>query len=184
MNIGLYQEPTNSELTKYRGLYRQNSIFELMESDAHNLIDWFFSLSREGDFIEYSEDNKERLSELYSILRTQKWKGEILLFTDCYQERIPSDFVLLGYDICADSKYYSPIGDGFLQSYDKDNSFFRDMSIAEFDLYKSNINDAGLFDTYSVAVNFAKYCNEINNKYEHSVESENNWRPFFIYKMQ
>ncbi len=120
----------------------------------------------------------------YAQLNAQKWDGEMVLFTDCCSVIIPSDFILLGYDICADSKYYSPIGDGFLQIYDKDNTFFVEMCIAKFKYYKNNINSAGLFSTYSIALEFSNYCNVINKKYEHAVETENHWRPFAIYKLK
>lgn len=185
MNIGLYHEPINATLSNYKGLYRQNNIVDLMESDHYNLtsaIDWFFSVSREGSFLKYNEKNCERLLKLYSILKEEKWLGEIVIFTDCCSAIIPSGFGVLGYDICTDSKYYSPIGDGFLQSYDKDNPFFIEMSVSEFDCYKNDINDAGLFNTYSIALDFSKYCNVVNDKYEHAVETETNWRPFTICK--
>lgn len=185
MNIGLYSQPINSALLNYRGLYRENGMIDLIESDNHHLtslIDWFFLTSREGDFLEYTKQNMEQLLSLFSILKVKKWIGEIVLFTDCCKAIIPSGFALLGYDICADSKYYSPVGDGFLQTYDKDNPFFAEMSISEFEHYKNNINIAGLFNAHAIALEFSKYCNAVNKKYEHAVESENNWRPFAIYK--
>ena len=184
MNIGLYNEPVNSDALNYRGLYRLNNIVELTESDNLKLrcaIDWFFSVSREGNFLAYDNENNARISELYSLLKSEKWSGEIILFTDRNCVSAPVGCVLLGYDICADSKYYSPIGDGFLQRYDVDNPFFAEMSFLDFYGYKKDINSAGLFNTYAMALEFSKYCNAINKKYEHAIESENNWRPFAIY---
>ena len=186
MNIGLYNEPVNSNLSNYKGLYRQNNIIDLTESDNLNLrtaVDWFFSVSREGTFLAYGNENNARLSVLYSLLKSEEWRGEIILFTDRNNVNIPSGFVLLGYDICADSKYYSPIGDGFLQSYDVNNPFFAEMSFLDFNCYKKDLNGAGLFNTYATAIEFSKYCNTINGKYEHAIESENNWRPFAIYSI-
>ena len=184
MNIGLYQEPTNPSLPYYKGLYRQNGIIDLYESDNLCLIkkiDWYFCNSREGNYLKYTEDNKRQLFSLYKMLKTEKWNGEIILFTDNVETEIPTNCELLGYDICAGSKYYSPLGDGILQMYNMNKAFFAEISTVEFKKYKDNINGNGLFSTYSVAFEFSKYCNIINERYEHAVESEKNWRPFAVY---
>lgn len=186
MKIGLYGEPTNSIFSYYRGLYRQNDLIDLYEYDNISLIkeiDRYFSLSNEGGYVEYTETNLSELLLFYRTFKAAGWLGDIILFTDNVYAGIPTDFELLGYDICADSMYYSPIGDGFLVSYSLDEKFFSEMSINDYKFYKENVNDKGLFQTYSAALNFAQYCNTINQKYEHVIESEDNWRPFAIYTL-
>ncbi len=184
MNIGFYAEPTNENMLMYKGLYRQNGLIDISTSKNRYLnkgIKWYFRSSIEGNFMEYSEENKQRLLLMYEILKTEQWQGEIIIFTDNFDVEIPSNCKFLGYDICADSKYYSPIGDGFLETYDTDSVFFSEMHISDFECYKKNINMRGLFSTISKALEFSNYCNMMNEKYNHAVETEKNWRPFALY---
>jgi len=39
----------------------------------------------------------------------------------------------------------------------------------------------GLFSSKKIADQFANYCNYINNKYDHAIESEYNWRPYRVF---
>ena len=48
--------------------------------------------------------------------------------------------------------------------------------------YKEKINSNGLFSNKEVATSLANYCIKINREFPHAVESENNWRPFAIYR--
>ena len=183
MNIGLYGEPTNLELLKYKGLYRQNNLIDFYYNNVfESYIEWYFSISTEGNYIQYTKENEIRVIFLYKILKAENWYGDIILFTDNIDTAISTDYELIGYDVCADSKYYSPIGDGFLESYDTDNVFFFEMNKNDYQNYKNNINDYGLFSSYDTALIFSSYCNKINNKYKHAVETEKNWRPFAIYR--
>jgi len=55
------------------------------------------------------------------------------------------------------------------------------MTFAEYSDYKDNINENWLFNSYEVAVDFAKYCNSINEIHPQCIESEYGWKPFTIY---
>ena len=184
MRIGLYNKPTNDKISKYRGLYRQNNLIDYLDGRnniLNNMIEWFFSLSNGDMPIEYTKDNLNKSLHLLKALRDEKWQGELIMFTDDTKLEIPSGFDLIGYDICADSMYYSPLGDGFLLSYIDNDTFFLKMSKEHYREYVNDLTEEGLFRSYEVANNFANYCNIINNQYPHIVESEENWRPFAIY---
>ena len=184
MNIGFYNESMNSIMRSYRGLYRCNNLIDICESNSLCVkkdIEWYFRASIEGNYLEYTDNNMKRLLQLYQKLKGQKWEGDLVLFTDKVKALAPMNFKFLGYDICADSRYYSPIGDGFLTEYNEGMLFFSEMNIAQYRTYRNSLNDNYLFTSYAVALQFSRYCSYINEKYEHSVESENNWRPFAIY---
>lgn len=184
MYIGFYNCPINECIFNYKGLYRENN---LIDYDNKNFmrakeLNWYLSNSIEGMFMEYKEINMPELISIYIELKNNEWRGELILFTDKINKDIPNKFELLGYDICADSRYYSPLGDGFLGEYNQEYTFYKEISEDDFLNYKRSINRNYLFNTAEAALSFSKYCNYINEKYPHAVESESGWRPFAIYK--
>lgn len=184
MKIGLYSDPTNSNLSNYKGLYRHCNLVDFYECDNVYLaktIDKYFSLLKDKNYLDYTKNTNTISLQLYKTIKSYGWNGDLIIFTDKIDENIPNNFDLIGYDICADSKYYSPLGDNFLDKYIFDSKFFSAMDNDSFKKYKKNINSSGLFNDYSIALDFAKYCNIINKKYEYVIESEDNWRPFAIY---
>jgi len=184
MRIGFYSTPTNDKLTEYKGLYRENGLIDFCEGYTNNLIQMvksFFLAAQDGMHIEYSDKNLKKALKLWTMLCGQKWQGDLLLFSDSCDFSVPVGFSFLGYDICADSRYYSPLGDGFLSSYAQDELFFRGMSIRKYAEYVRDLNDACLFKTRIIADDFSNYCNWINHQYPHIVESEEGWRPYAIY---
>ena len=188
MNIGLYKEPTNLAQIKYRGIYRQNGIIDLFLEESNDsrfikAMEWYFSKSREGFYLKYTERNETQLISLYGMLRNKNWDGELLLFTDKTKAIIPYGYEFIGYDVCADSMYYSPIGDGFLEDYHIEGKFFSDMNYDEYEDYKNNLNNKGLFQSYDLAIKFSKYCTNINEKHKYVIETENHWRPFVVYAL-
>lgn len=78
----------------------------------------------------------------------------------------------LGIDICGNAGYYSPLGDGFLQSYEKKYSFYSELTYQQFQTYKEDINEYGLFTHDNIAQCFAFYCNQISRKDSHTIENE------------
>ena len=187
MRIGLYDKPINNEVSKYKGLYRENNLIDFYEKHNKiltNMIEWFFSKSRDGMHIEYTEENMKKVVQMLNALKDEKWEGELLLFTDTRELQSPFGFELIGYDICADSMYYSPLGDGFLISYIQSETFFYEMSFKEYRDYANDLNNFGLFKSYVIADEFAKYCKQINSHYPHAIESEENWRPFMIWSWE
>lgn len=185
MYIGFYDCPINDRVLNYKGLYRDNNlIFNYSNKNfiMANELNWYLSNSREGMFVEYKEINIPKLTSIYIELKNNKWQGDLILFTDKNNSIFPNKFEILGYDICADSRYYSPLGDGFLEEYNQEYSFYKEISKDDFLNYKRSINNNYLFSTVEVAFNFSEYCNYINKKYPHAVESENGWRPFSIYR--
>lgn len=187
MRIGFFDKPINDDVPHYKGLYRQNDLLEFFEGHSYQLskmMKWFFGHSQDGTHIEYSDTNLTKTLQILNLLRNEKWYGELMLFSDAGAVSVPSGFELVGYDICADSKYYSPLGDGFLLSYNQNEKFFEAMSFDKYLQYSCDINDFGMFSSQIIATDFAKYCNWINSRYPHIVESEDNWRPYAIYLLQ
>lgn len=182
IKIGFYSTPINVNLQGYLGLYRESFAVDYMENNnrLHKLINSFFEKTRDGQTVNYSEENRKNIVELYLSLKRENWEGSLLCFSDNEQVEI-SDFKLLGYDVCSDSMYYSPLGDGFLMQYNRYPEFYTDMSFEMYCMYKDNINHAWLFNSYETAMNFSQYCNHINKKKLHCIESGENWRPFAIY---
>ena len=179
--MGLYFEPTNKTVKGYLGLYRGNDIINYTKNtkELSTLINWFFINSRNGQDVVYNEKNKKMIVKLYQALKQKKWEGDLVCFTDTAPVEMP-DFTFLGYDICADSMYYSPIGDGFLTEYNKYPRFYTDMSFGRYSEYRNNVNANWLFSSYEMAIEFSNYCNYINQKDLYCIESEDHWRPFAI----
>lgn len=187
MYVGLYSESTNPQLKNYKGLYRQNDLIDFSDSSDPLLkktVKWFFKNSVEGNYMKYSEKSLFEIIRLAELLRLHGWNGDLIVFTDNYSEAIPMNTVFLGYDICADSRYYSPLGDGFIAQYDLHDDFYSLMKKCQYLNYRNSINQYGLFSDLSSANSFSMYCNTVNQIIKHSVESEDNWHPFALYSLQ
>jgi len=184
IRVALFSQPTNQEVATYFGLYGGSCLVDYMQTDKYleGLIKWFFESSRDGQDVEYDEKSQEKIFELYQGLKTQKWRGSLIVFTDDKKIILP-DFTMKGYDIGADGMYYSPLGDGFLLEYNRHEKFYSEMPFAMYSGFRKNINDNWLFNSFDVASKFSQYCNFINQKHLHCIESEDNWRPFAIYSL-
>lgn len=185
IRIGFYSEATNIKVKGYLGLYGGSFIVEYMDlsKDLKKHINWFFETTENSLDIEYNEKNWAEISKLCNKLKKAGWEGTLRVYTDDENFEKP-DFTFLGYDVGADSMYYSPLGDGFLLDYDPTKEFFSEMTAEKYLEYKRNINEKWLFNSYAMALDFAKYCNHINRKHRYCIESEDNWRPFAIYLLE
>lgn len=157
MYIGIYNEPTNSEMINYKGLYRQNNLLDFLDKGDSLLkkyINWFFEYSNEGNYMEYAENDLPKLLKLVQLLKHHGWDGELIVFTDNQCASVLPNTVLLGYDICADSKYYSLLGDGFLEQLDLHKDFYKFLDQSQYTLYHHNINKYGLFQNYPLLITF------------------------------
>lgn len=183
IKIGLYCEPINERVSGYWGLYRECFIVDYMKRNRtlYGLIHNFFEISVDGQSLKYTEQNEKMMVTLYQNLKREKWSGDLICFTDEKQIKMPG-FPKKGYDICSDSMYYSPIGDGFLIRYDSRLDFYRDMSFETYSMYRANINENGLFNSIEIALSFSEYCNYINKKHLYCIESQDNWRPVTIWE--
>lgn len=181
IKMGLYSEPINEVVKGYAGLYRESFIVDFAKNNdrLERLINSFFEISVNGQDLEYNEDNKKMITELYQNLKGANWGGDLICFTDEKCIEIPG-FAMVGYDICADSMHYSPIGDGFLVQYHANPDFYTDMSFETYSMYRDNINERWLFNSYEIATMFSEYCNYINKKNLHCIESQDHWRPTAI----
>lgn len=179
IGMRLYFEPINDSVKGYSGLYRGSFNVDHMKN-TNNLINAFFKTSADGQNLAYNEENREKIIELYQSLKREKWDGDLICFTDDKRVEIPG-FTMVGYDVCADSMYYSPVGDGFLTQYNRYPDFYTDMSLETYSIYRDNLNEKWLFNSYEMAMKFSEYCNHINKKNLHCIESQDNWRPVAIH---
>ena len=169
--LHLFNEAMEDTCSNYLGLY---TLLNLPENCYQELESEY-----SGNY-PYTEENVAVFMRICSYLESQSIRSNLILFSDDMEMKAPDNFTFIGYDICADSEWYSPLGDGFLEEYD-DSVFFNEMSLDEFKTFKSDLNKSGLFSNHDKAVAFAEYCNCINNKYPGVVETEDDWRPFIVY---
>lgn len=137
-------------------------------------------IDEDGKLVMNSE-NYILSKKICSLLLKQGWDGDMILYSD-NDEPALKNVVFLGYDICGDSEYYSPLGDAMLREFNPQFPFDRNLGSELFVHYKEKINSNGLFSNKEVATSLANYCIKINREFPHAVESENNWRPFAIYR--
>ena len=169
--LHLFNETMTDIYPNYLGLYTMLNIPEDCYSD--------FELQSSGNF-PYTEENADKLMRICCYLESQSIRSDIILFSDNIDVKAPESFTFIGYDICSDSEWYSPLGDGFLDEY-SNSLFFSKMSLDEFEAFQGDLNKCGLFSSPDKAAAFAKYCNCINKEYPGVVETEDNWRPFIVY---
>ncbi len=165
-----------SDLQHYRGLYR--SLSQIPDS-LRDLEDEYYKKAGETLRLPFSSENLDYLQKLYAHLSAQGWQGDLILHCKRRNPHKP-DFALLGYDVCAPSLHYSPIGGGMLSRYDSADSAYTDLPHEAFLAYGADLNEYGLFRSYPMALAFAEYCEHINRKYPQCIESEGGWQPVSI----
>ena len=109
VKMGFYSEPTNPKVAGYTGLYGGSCFEEYMNlsKELEESINWFFQHAGSNLDIEYNEENWSRTNCLYHKLKNVGWRGILRAYTNDDKLAIPG-FSLAGYDIGADSMYYSP----------------------------------------------------------------------------
>jgi hypothetical protein len=125
--IGLYETPTNGDVGKYSGLYRRNDLFlyEGRNTDLDRLINHFYSISVDAMHAVFNKENAECIVKLYKVLHSEGWTGDAVIFHDeTAQIQLLNNFEFTGYDVCADSMYYSPLGDNFFKCIDDPDDGF------------------------------------------------------------
>ena len=184
-HIGLYSGSVNKENPGYRGIYRNNDLLDYYElDDLKSSIDSYFCDSQDGIHKSFSTETFASTFSLYQNLIAREWKGDLLLWGENKNLPLGVNAEFLGIDICGDGLYYSPLGDGFLQNYESQYTFYRSLSYSQFHVYANNINENGLFSDDRIAKQFAAYCNQISQEDDHAIETEANWHPIFIFSLQ
>ena len=172
--IGIYEWPVSDMAREYRGLYRGNNVIYL-ENKA--LRDAFFRIAADGNSAKYSEDNLAIMKMVSHAMIDRGPLYDLIMFSEDYQ-KMSSQWTLIGFDICSNSHYYSPIGAGLLERIEKEarKGYLYDNSRSCFKL-----NNAGLFSSYHDAKSFSYICNALQNKNQFFIESETNWHPWYIW---
>ena len=181
IGIGLYDEPVNAQAVGYRGLYRGCRLPDPAGDDRvpARRISWYLAQAENGAGIAY--DDREKVIALFFALKRAGFGGEAIAYSDEGPIADPA-FMPIGYDVCGDTLYYSPLGDGYLARYGRYPAFCADMSIEEFSRYQRGLNEAMLFSARDTAAEFAAYCGRIAGKDPAAIEPLAHWRPVAIYR--
>ncbi len=158
-----------SDLAHYRGIYRCFSAKQLLPP-----LEEYGVNTGKPLYLPFTDENLTALLELYTLLKSGGWTGELILFGEGRSLR-KSDFCLLGYDVCGEGLHYSPIGAGMLSCYDSSEAY-ADLARGAYQAYCANLNDHGLFEHYPMARAFAEYCEHINRKHPCCIQREQGWR--------
>ena len=178
MFIGLYEWPLAAGVPAYRGLYRGNGLASL--SGSRELLT-FFRLARDGSGAAYTEETFALLKGLYEIVGPRYPQTDLLLFSDAAPEP-PVDsgpWTFLGFDVCADSRYFSPLGAGLfgaVMTKAKEHGLISEPPPG------LRLNEAGLFADREDAETFSSVCSALQRSGAYEIESEMDWRPWAIWR--
>lgn len=178
---GLYTTPLNDDIVEYKGLYRMNpDIFNIKPSEekTKSILKTYIEKSREGIFVDDNALKIEELIALYNFLKNADNDVELVYFSKFDNE--VEQFERAGFDIVANSLSYSPLGDNFLDCFDKQAKFDSFLGEEKFNFYKSNLNENKLFNNICIAKQFAIDCNNVSKAIPHAIESEYFWFPVMI----
>lgn len=179
--IGIYEWSVSTELKGYRGIYRGNSALSAL-SVAPRLIEEFFRIAEDGCSTEFCASSFVTLQRVSLLLRRYNIKTDLLFFSDERSFSVKADsFVFIGYDICAKSAYYSPIGAGLHAKLLQEGLRWQRISDDEFNSF--TLNENGLFSTFETARKFSDMCNDLQLAKEYEFESETDWRPVSIWAL-
>lgn len=180
MRIGLYEWPLGACVPAYRGVYRGNSLFRLSQSRE---LEAFFRLAQDGSSAAYTEESFTLLKGLHGIVRARYPQTDLLLFSDADLEppADPGPWTFLGFDVCTDSRYYSPLGAGLfdvIMTKAKENGLISER------LSGLCLNEAGLFSARGDADTFSSLCHALQRSGVYEIESETRWRPWAIWRYE
>lgn len=185
LHIGLFSRVMNEHCANYRGIYRSSELIDYYDQlPLKNDIDWMFSNSHDGNHKALNQESLNGVTALYQKLTRFGWQGDILIFGDPGSPLDSLPVERLGTDICGDGVYYSPLGDGFLSSYEPRYSFYQSLSYHDYAAFSRDINPNGLFAHVDIANQFAAYCNQISQVDSHAIETEANWHAIAVYALQ
>lgn len=153
--------------SQYRGLFRGSLGDWDITGKSKKFASDFFDLGIVGSNIPYNEVNLEAAITVYRIFKEQGLNPDLVVIsnTDFDDRR----FELLGYDICAGSLYYSPIGSGGITG---ERPYLLDHMSPELRTEAlDDLNSNGLLETKAIAERFAEFCTENSEL----IESESPW---------
>ena len=178
--IGLYEWPLRANVPAYRGLYRGNSLIHLSQSRERET---FFCLAGDGSSAAFTEESFALLKGLYGIVRARYPQTDLLLFSDADLEPPvdPGLWTFLGFDVCADSRYYSPLGAGL---FDVVMTMAKENGLVSEPLPGLCLNEAGLFSAQGDADTFSSLCHALQRFGVYEIESETRWRPWAIWRYE
>lgn len=155
----------------YRGLYRGILGDWDVNGNSKKYVSEFINMGIEGRNIPFSESNLELAKIVNQIIKVNNFKPDFTVISNT--DFSDPNFELLGYDVCANSLSYSPIGSGGITG----KAYLLEQM--DSDLTKevlSDLNSNGLFSTLEIAKRFAEFCT-INADL---IESETPWIPVSV----
>ena len=113
---------------------------------------------------------------------------QVLLYSN-EESALNAQAEFIGYDVCADDYYTSPIGLGYLgeiaeYDIDGDEPFFENISNEVRYEYFQQLNPYGLFDEAAPAEEIAEYCNWLCSEYADMFQGAENFKIIKIYRMK
>lgn len=173
MKLALFNSNMNDDNKLYRGLYRMLDV-ELLKYASNSII----SLLEINDKFDTDKDDLSAVINLYVDIKANNDDCDLIGYSR--KEENLQGFKFIGFDIVANSEYYSPIGDGFLLEY-SECTFFEKLNKKQYDIINNSINEYGLIEDRKIALGFSDYCNKINNKHYGIIETESGWDIMYIY---
>ncbi|MCM1115368.1 MAG: hypothetical protein NC397_07725 [Clostridium sp.] len=179
-----------TEENGYFGVANLSCLVEYMENDllADDINDFY------SNYI--NEDTQLAEISIYSVYDAIRIRDKIEEnFEPCYviahcdlnEDMEDAQLEFIGYDVCADDYYTSPIGLEYLAisldeaEYTGDMPFFDNLENSVRYEYNEKRNSYGIFDDKSVAKELAEYCNWLAYDYEGIFYNAKNFRAVKIY---
>lgn len=151
----------------YCGVYQLNCFAEYLEDkrlgdEVQRFMENY--VDGESQLIEFSPYALYDARELAEKISRRSDDTQTIIFADKNESIDENLAEFIGYDVCADDYYTSPVGMGYLgevDEYDKsaDEPFFDNLSNEVRYEYFEQLNCYGIFDDISPANEIAEYCN-------------------------
>lgn len=122
--------------------------------------------------------------------------ADILIYCDIYETPYEYTDEFLGYDVCAEDYYTSPLGMGYLEFTSEDIEFMVDEEVSDdfpfFENisnevryeYEQQLNRYKLFDNIETANEITEYCNYLTSQYDDIFEGLSNFKAVKIYTVK
>ncbi|MFR5876094.1 MAG: hypothetical protein ACLUFN_06355 [Eubacterium sp.] len=156
-----------TENENYNGIYQLSCLAEYIDNKKiGNDVKTFMNnyVDEESQLIIFTAYSLYDAKELSEKISKKFENTQIIIFSD-ENESIDENLAeFIGYDVCADDYYTSPIGMGYLGEIDEfnkfeDEPFFDNLSNEVRFEYFEQLNDYGIFNDLIPAGEIAEYCN-------------------------
>lgn len=172
----------------YHGVYQLNSLAEYLDdkkigSDVEGFINRY--VDEDSQTIKYSPYALYDAQSIAEKIGKRFEKQRVIVYCDSDEIIDDATMQFIGYDVCSDDNYTSPIGlqyfdTGIEQFYDE--PFFDNLTPEVRDEYYCQLNSYGLFDSLDTAKEIAEYCNWLVEEYYDMFQGAENFKIVCVYK--